>query len=76
MTINFEVIDEITVTITEAGSYFILLDKNERGWGAKGYFNGGADIMVGHKYTTYEAAYYALKDEVASAVGKLLAVEL
>ncbi|EBA0126135.1 hypothetical protein EW589_19865 [Salmonella enterica subsp. enterica serovar Typhimurium] len=76
MAINFEIVDETTTTVTEPGSYFILIDRNERGWGAKGYFNGGANIMVGHKYSTYEAAYYALKDKVASAAGKLLAVEM
>lgn len=76
MAINFERLDEKAVMVTEPGSHFILIDKTERGWGAKGYFNGGADISVGHKFPTYEAAYDALKDKVAGAITKLLVVEL
>lgn len=75
MAINFEKLDDKTVTVSVPGA-FILLDKNGRGWGAKGYFNGGADLTVGHKYTDPESAYYALKDKLAIAVSKLMLVEL
>lgn len=76
MAINFEKLDDTAYMVVESGSYFILLESNVRGWGAKGYFNGGADISVGHKYQSHEDAYQALKEKVESAIGKLSAVQL
>lgn len=45
MNTKFEIIDENTVTVTEEGSHYILIDKVNGGWRAKAYFNGGAIVV-------------------------------
>ncbi|HAB1162256.1 TPA_asm: hypothetical protein GI614_22575 [Salmonella enterica subsp. enterica serovar Enteritidis] len=76
MNTKFEVIDENTVTVTEEGSHYILIDKVNGGWRAKAYFNGGAIVVSKGVHMSFTSAYDSLKDAVKSAANHLSSVEL
>lgn len=44
MDTKFEIIDENTVTVSEGGSHYILIDKVNGSWRAKAYFNGALQL--------------------------------
>ena len=76
MDTKFEVIDENTVTVTEEGSHYILIDKVNGSWRAKAYFNGGATVVSKGVHASFTSAYDNLKDAVKSAANHLSSVEL
>lgn len=76
MNTKFEIIDENTVTVTEEGSHYILIDKVNGSWRAKAYFNGGATVVSKGVHTSFTSAYGNLKDVVKSAANHLSSVEL
>ena len=76
MDTKFEVIDENTVTVTEEGSHYILIDKANGSWRAKACFNGGATVVSKGSHTSFTSAYDNLKDAVKAAASHLTSVEL
>lgn len=76
MDAKFEIIDENTVTVSEEGSHYILIDKVNGSWRAKAYFNGGATVVSKGAHTSFTSAYDNLKDAVKSAANHLSYVEL
>lgn len=76
MDTKFEVIDENTVTVTEEGSHYILIDKVNGIWRAKAYFNGGATVVSKGAHTSFTSAYDNLKDAVKAAVRHMASAEL
>lgn len=76
MDTKFEIIDENTVTVSEKGSHYILIDKVNGSWRAKAYFNGGATVVSKGAHTSFTSAYENLKNAVKSAANHLSSVEL
>nr|DAK07002.1 MAG TPA: hypothetical protein [Caudoviricetes sp.] len=76
MDTKFEVIDENTVTVTEEGSHYILIDKVNGGWRAKAYFNGGVTVVSKGAHASFTSAYDNLKDAVKVAASHLASAEL
>lgn len=76
MDTKFEIIDENTVTVSEEGSHYILIDKVNGSWRAKAYFNGGATVVSKGAHTSFTSAYDNLKDMVKSAANHLSSVGL
>lgn len=76
MDTKFEIIDESTVTVSEEGSHYILIDKVNGSWRAKAYFNGGVTVVSKGAHTSFTSAYDNLKDAVKSAANHLSSVEL
>lgn len=76
MDTKFEIIDKNTVTVSEEGSHYILIDKVNGSWRAKAYFNGGATVISKGAHTSFTSAYDSLKDAVKSAANHLSYVEL
>ncbi|QDH44763.1 hypothetical protein [Salmonella phage SS8] len=76
MNTKFEIIDENTVTVTEEGSHYALIDKVNGSWRAKAYFNSGAIVVSKGAHTSFTSAYDGLKDAVKHAANHLSSVEL
>lgn len=76
MDTKFEIIDENTVTVSEEGSHYILIDKVNGSWRAKAYFNGGSTVVSKGAHASFTSAYDNLKDAVKSAANHLSSVEL
>ncbi|EJA3852020.1 hypothetical protein MWM74_004409 [Salmonella enterica] len=73
---KFEIIDENTVTVTEEGSHYVLIDKVNGSWRAKAHFNSGAIVVSKGAHTSFTSAYDGLKGAVKRAANHLSSVEL